>query len=103
MDSFTYQELFWQVIAQVPAGKVVTYGQVAQLAGLPGMARAVGRTLSQLPKDTKLPWFRVVNAQGRISFPVDSDGWKRQKEQLEQEGIAFINGKIKLSQYQWQP
>jgi methylated-DNA-protein-cysteine methyltransferase-like protein len=103
MDKSTYQVLFWQVIAQVPTGKVVTYGQVAQLAGLPGMARAVGRTLSQLPEDTKLPWFRVLNAQGKISFPVDSNGWKRQKALLEQEGIVFINGRIKLSHYQWQP
>lgn len=103
MTNNAYKEKFWQVIGQVPSGYVVTYGQVAELAGLQRMARAVGRTLSQLPEDTKLPWHRVINAQGKISFPVDSERYQTQKERLEQEGISFINGKIKLATYQWQP
>ena len=97
------QEKIWQVVAMIPEGKVATYGQVAELAGLPRMARAVGRTLSQLPKDTQLPWFRVINAQGKISFPSDSSAYLRQRERLEQEGISLINGKIRLKDYQWNP
>lgn len=103
MTELTYQEKIWQVVGNIPAGKVVTYGQVAELAGLPRMARAVGRTLGQLPKDTQLPWFRVINAKGEVSFPTDSPAYKRQKEQLEAEGIVFINGRISLRQYRWQP
>jgi methylated-DNA-protein-cysteine methyltransferase-like protein len=56
-------------LAQVPEGKVVSYGQLAELAGLGRAARWVGRTLSQLPGDTKLPWHRVLGAGGRISLP----------------------------------
>ena len=67
------------------------------------MARAVGRTLSKLPDDTQLPWFRVINAQGTISFPADSSSFLEQKKRLEREGIVFINGKTKLADYQWQP
>lgn len=97
------QEKFWQVVGLIPEGKVATYGQVAQLAGLPNMARAVGRTLSKLPDDTQLPCFRVINAQGKISFPADSSSFLEQKNRLEREGVVFINGKIKLADYQWQP
>ena len=63
------QERIWHIVARIPSGRVATYGQVAELAGLPGRARLVGHTLSRLPADTGLPWHRVVNSQGRLSFP----------------------------------
>lgn len=103
MTNETFKEAVWQVIAQIPEGKISTYGQVAHLAGFPNLARAVGRTLSQLPEGTKLPWHRVINAQGRISFPADSTAYLEQTNRLENEGIVFLNGKIRLKQYQWQP
>lgn len=98
-----HKEVIWQVVAQIPTGRVATYGQIADLAGLGRGARLVGRILSQLPKDTKLPWFRVINARGEISFPVDHAGYIRQRNLLEEEGISFINGRIKLANYQWKP
>ncbi len=103
MNEISYQEKIWQVVAHIPEGKVATYGQIAELAGLPRMARAVGRTLSQLPKDTQLPWHRVINAKGQISFPVGSDAYICQKERLENEGITLLKGKISLKDYRWQP
>lgn len=99
----SYQEKIWHVVSMIPKGSVATYGQVAELAGLPRMARAVGRTLSQLPKDTQLPWHRVINAKGMCSFPAESEAYIRQRDRLEEEGISFINGKIKLTSYQWRP
>ncbi len=54
------------VVADIPKGRLTTYGQVALLAGFPGRARHVGWVLSGLPNGTKLPWHRVVNAQGYI-------------------------------------
>ncbi|WP_432473105.1 MGMT family protein [Amphritea sp. HPY] len=95
-------ERIWQVVGLVPAGFVVTYGQVAELAGLSGRSRMVGRCLSQLPGDTRLPWFRVVNASGRISLPNGSEGYLKQVALLQEDGVAVINGKIKLSQFRWQ-
>lgn len=58
----------YSVLGQVPAGKVVSYGQLAELAGLGRAARWVGRTLGQLPSDTRLPWHRVLGAGGRLSL-----------------------------------
>lgn len=103
MEDASYQEKFWQVISLIPPGSVATYGLVAELAGLPRMARAVGRTLSQLPEDSTLPWFRVINAKGEISFPKGSPAYKRQKSLLEADGIVFMNGKVSLKRYKWQP
>ena len=65
----TSQQRLYSIIQQIPAGYVATYGQVAELAGLPGCARMVGRTLSQLPSDSQLPWHRVIGASGKISLP----------------------------------
>ncbi len=87
------------VLATIPAGKVVTYGELAALAGIPRGARLVGRVLRDLPEDTELPWHRVVNAQGRISLPNDSDSYQEQKRRLANDGIQFINQKINLTIY----
>jgi methylated-DNA-protein-cysteine methyltransferase-like protein len=100
--SVEINEIIWQVVNSIPKGKVATYGQVAAIAGYPQHARLVGNVLKKLPKDTSLPWHRVINAQGKISFPVDSEAYKRQRSLLEQEGIKFLNGKLSLKQYGWQ-
>jgi len=100
LDELSRQKV-WQVVAAIPPGKVASYGQVAELAGLARQARAVGKMMSQLPKDTRLPWFRVINAQGRISFPLDSDGYRRQRERLEADGIEFTGERINLRVYRW--
>ena len=99
----TNQEKIWQVIYRIPAGKALSYGQVAKLADLPGYGRYVGYVLKNLPAGTKLPWFRVVNAQARLSFPRDSIQYQTQKSRLEAEGIVFINGRFSLKKYGWLP
>jgi|SRR5690554_5309632 len=103
MNNLTLNEMIWQVVALIPEGSVATYGQIAQLCGYPGHARYVGTTLKHLPEDTELPWHRVINAKGEIAFPVDSDGYERQKLLLKSEGVQFHGTKIKLSIYRWQP
>lgn len=97
----TINEQIYFVLQAIPEGKVVSYGQVARLCGLPNGARQVARALRMLPSDTAIPWFRVVNTQGRISIP--GEGANRQKEKLEREGVVFLNGKIDFKKYQWQP
>lgn len=92
-------EVIWQVVAGIPAGKVATYGQVAQLAGMPGAARLVGRCLSQLPEGTLLPWFRVVNARGKISLSVGSEGYLKQVALLQEEGVTVLHGRINLAKF----
>ena len=82
------------MVALIPAGKVATYGQVAALAGMPRHARLVGRTMAQLPKGSRLPWHRVVNASLRISQRRGSTGHLRQRKRLEAEGISFVGDRI---------
>lgn len=94
------RERFYLVLASIPAGKVLTYGQLATQSDKPGKARWVGQMLSHLPADTKLPWHRVINAQGQLSFPPDSDIYQQQRALLEAEGVAFgLDGTIDLSRF----
>jgi len=95
------KEKIWQIVNQIPKGKVASYGQIARLAGLPGYARYVGYTMKTLPAGTSLPWFRVVNSQGRISFKPGSTQYLLQKSLLEEEGVVFVKGKFSLRQYGW--
>jgi methylated-DNA-protein-cysteine methyltransferase related protein len=88
-------------VRRIPRGRVSTYGDVADVAGLPRRARLVGTVLRQSPPSRNLPWFRVINASGRISFPVGSDAYKTQRSKLEAEGVVFISGRIDLKKYGW--
>lgn len=92
----------WQVVQGIPRGHVLTYGEVARLAGMRRMARRVSQAMRRAPRGMVLPWHRVVNAQGRISFPADSSGYSEQKERLEEEGVIFIKGKIDLDRFGYQ-
>lgn len=89
----------WQVVQGIPRGHVLTYGEVARLAGMSRAARRVSQAMRRAPRDMDLPWHRVVNAQGKISFPEDSSGYRRQKNRLEAEGVVFLNGKIDLERF----
>ncbi|MCH7309445.1 MGMT family protein [Acinetobacter sp. NIPH 1852] len=91
-----------EVIALIPNGKVASYGQIAKLAGLPKHARLVGYVLKHLDKDSKIPWHRVINAQGKISvLRINDKGENIQQSLLEQEGVYFLNGKVNLKVYGW--
>jgi methylated-DNA-protein-cysteine methyltransferase-like protein len=89
----------WKVVSEIPPGHVLTYGEVARLSGMPRAARRVSQALRRAPRGVQLPWHRVINAQGKISFPENSSGWEAQKEKLENEGVIFLNGKINLDQF----
>lgn len=93
------QQQIWQVISQIPKGKVASYGQVAQQAGLGQAARFVGYVLRQLPSDSQLPWHRVVNAQRTLSLPENSPAYQQQKQRLIAEGITFNGKKILPSHF----
>jgi methylated-DNA-protein-cysteine methyltransferase-like protein len=88
-------------VRRIPRGKVCTYGNVAEVAGLPRRARLVGTVLRQTPSARGLPWYRVINAGGRISFPVGSDAYQRQRHKLEAEGVVFVGGRVDLRRYGW--
>ena len=89
----------WEVVQAIPRGHVLTYGDVARLAGRRGAARRVSQAMRRAPRSLKLPWHRVVNAQGKISFPVDSVNYARQQTMLQEEGVVFENGQIDLARF----
>jgi methylated-DNA-protein-cysteine methyltransferase-like protein len=95
------RERILAAIRRIPRGRVCTYGDVADVAGLPRRARLVGTVLRQTPASRSLPWYRVINAGGRISFPVGSDAYRRQRSQLEAEGVLFIGGRVDLQRQGW--
>ncbi len=98
-DKLALNEIIWQIVASIPQGSVASYGQIAKLAGHPSHARYVGTTLKKLPAETALPWHRVVNAKGELSFSVGSEQYQKQKALLEAEGIEFKSFKLSLSRY----
>jgi methylated-DNA-protein-cysteine methyltransferase-like protein len=93
--------LILTAVKRIPRGRVSTYGAIAELAGLPRRARLVGTVLRQTPSSRDLPWYRVINASGRISFPVGSDAYSRQRKKLEAEGVVFSGGRVAMARYGW--
>lgn len=97
----------WKTVQAIPFGYVACYGQIADLAGLPGRSRLVGKALGKVPDNgfngREVPWFRVINSQGKISLPSGSDAFIRQRDRLQDEQVVVIGSKVKLSEYQWVP
>ena len=94
-----YQRIY-AVVRRIPRGRVATYGQVAELAGLEGRARQVGYALHNSPPG--LPWHRVINAQGTISARASSDWGELQRHLLEAEGVEFDRtGRVDLKRFRW--
>lgn len=91
----------WNTAKTIPRGRVTTYGQLATAAGFPRAARLAGFALKNTPPKMKLPWHRVLNAQGRISFPARSAAWREQRRRLEAEGVVFLGGRVDLKRYGW--
>lgn len=102
VDPSAYERI-WEVISQIPCGKVANYGQIARIAGLGRRARLVGYALHSAPDELELPWHRVINAQGKISFPKGSARYQRQRGLLEAEGLVFTGDRISFNAYRWIP
>lgn len=89
----------YAIVRQIPAGKVATYGQIAEIAG-DCTARVVGYAMAAAPDD--VPWQRVINAQGKVSPRADSWGTEVQRLRLQEEGILFdADHKVDLAQVRW--
>ncbi len=113
----TFADAVYRVVRLVPEGRIVSYGGVAALLGRPRAARGVGRALSELPADTDVPWWRVVNRDGRISLPggAKSDDRRHtnrsssgpgavQRALLEREGVVLnADGRARWEDAGWQP
>jgi methylated-DNA-protein-cysteine methyltransferase-like protein len=97
-------ELVYEKVKMVPAGKVTTYGQIAQMIGQPRKAKIVGWALHSNPQPGIIPCHRVVNRNGELSGAFAFGGPEEQRRLLETEGIIFDDcGKIDLLIYLWKP
>jgi methylated-DNA-protein-cysteine methyltransferase-like protein len=100
--NLNYLDRIYAAVMSIPPGRVATYGQVAEEAGLPRRARLVGTALKNMTEDSAVPWHRVVNARGEISTRPRPGAVVEQRVLLEDEGVVFQpNGRIDLKQYGW--
>ncbi len=90
-------------VRAIPPGKVASYGQIADLAGLPGRARMVGRVLGLTPGNASIPWHRVLRASGELAFPAYAPDALRQSALLHAEGVEVKNNRVNLRRFRWQP
>lgn len=103
MDRQKRTQLICETVAEIPRGRVASYGQIAEIAGVPRGARQVGYVLGSLPKGHDLPWHRVVQASGRIAFAKDSREFAEQRDRLIMDGVTVTAGRIDMNQFRWQP
>ncbi len=100
----TGYDWIYSVVNRIPRGRVATYGQIAELAGIAGQPRRVGYALSALPRDSGVPWHRVINAKGEISTRSKPGTEPLQRRLLKQEGIVFSSeARVSLARFQWRP
>lgn len=101
MQTFTQRTI--EIIKNIPKGKVMTYGQIARLAGSPRGARQVVRILHSMSEKYGLPWHRVINSKGEIAL-IEDESYYTQKVTLQSEGVRILNGRfIDLEKYQHFP
>lgn len=93
----------YRAVRRIPRGRVATYGDIAELAGLPGRARQVGYALHALPSGSTVPWHRVINRAGRISLPPEAGGLE-QRFRLMAEGVRVDpGGRVSLATHRFRP
>ncbi len=95
------RERIYATVKRIPRGRVSNYGAVAEVAGFPRRARLVGTVLRTAPQSLRLPWHRVVNAQGRVAFPAGTPAFQRQCGRLETEGVVCRRGRVDLNRFGW--
>jgi Predicted methylated DNA-protein cysteine methyltransferase len=98
----TYRERVYEIVRRIPAGQIMTYGQIAIILGEGYTARTVGYVMHGADTED-VPWQRVINSQGkcstgRLTIPINL-----QQELLEAEGVIFNSGKCDLDKFRWFP
>lgn len=93
----------WQTVNCIPRGKVASYGQIADLAGLPKRARLVGKCLGYVPTEMQVNWHRVLRSNGQLAFAKGSQQALKQTGLLQSEGVFVLNNKVKMKDFAWHP
>jgi methylated-DNA-protein-cysteine methyltransferase-like protein len=87
-----FDKAIWKTVSSIKSGRIISYGQVARIAGYPRHARMVSKAMSRSPEP--LPWHRVVKSDYTLAFEIGSEAYNKQKSLLEKEGVLFIGGKV---------
>jgi methylated-DNA-protein-cysteine methyltransferase-like protein len=103
MDRQARLERIYDTVRDIPSGNVASYGQVAEIAGIPRGARQVGWALRQLSRGEDVPWHRVITASGRIAFEAGSARFEKQKALLAEENVTVTAGRVDMRKYRWRP
>lgn len=102
MNNSSFYQKVYEIVSDIPEGRVATYGQIAWMAGKPEAPRAVGYAMSRAPLELGLPCHRVVNREGRMAPGHVFGGEQQQRVLLEQEGVTFKeNGCIDMEKHLW--
>lgn len=100
MEKNTFETIY-EIVCQIPYGRVATYGQIAALAGNTRLSRVVGYALHVNPDPDRIPCYRVVNRFGEVSDAFAFGGGNRQVQLLKAEGVKFKDGRVDMETYQW--
>lgn len=93
----------YEVVAAIPAGRVMGYGHVGAALGSPRLARQVGWALAALPQGLDVPWHRVIRSSGHLAFQGDPSRAVVQRALLEAEGVVFQGDRVPMERYGWSP
>src|SRR5579859_6761268 len=101
MTKLKFRDRVYELTKQIPRGKVATYGQIAQLAGSPGAARAVGMCMKTNPNAPIVPCHRVVASDGSLTGYSAGKGTITKRKMLLQEGVLFSGERVNLDKSKW--
>jgi len=87
-----FDKKVWNVVLHITSGCVMSYGEVACIAGYPRYARMVSKAMGR--SDKQLPWYRVVRSNRTLAFKVGSSAYDKQRCLLEKEGVCIVNGRV---------
>jgi len=99
----SFRDKIYELTNRIPEGLVATYGQLAEMAGSPGAARAVGMCMKQNPNAPYTPCHRVVAANGKLTGYSADGGLRKKKQMLINEGVKFTEDRVNLYLSQWKP
>ena len=87
-----FNKAVWIIVSKIPKGRVMSYGEVARIAGYPRHARMVSKAMAKSLEP--LPWYRVVRSNRTLAFTVGSEAYQKQADLLAKDGVNMINGKV---------
>jgi len=87
-----FDKAIWKIVSNIASGRVMSYGEIARMAGYPRHARMVSKAMGR--SVTPLPWYRVVRSDRTLAFEAGGESYRKQQDLLEKEGVFIVKGKV---------